>query len=373
MTLKNIFRILERESKTTTYKFALLRGVIDIIQDNSPYITPDGDRIVLPMGLLIEKWMVYYYPIFESEQIIPQIHGPNAKLAFAGEFRKVVDSYRTRGGYSAFYNDLKFRGVPEHLRTDFNSLAKKIRDTIMKMPMQYIGSSIDGEHYSIFRPERAALRFQSVTDIAFLAQAFGAFSIPKDYYDAFKTLGSFITGQDALLLKWAEFSVKASGGSLSIHKVINKVLKSPVTDREIQQSKNLYADILKRHGSLHCVWTGKQLPKNDMNIDHVIPFSIWKNNDLWNLLPAQTRINNGKRDKIPSPDLIGRRRDAIISYWEIIHSHQAERFEKEVRVALLGINSFATWKTNGIEQLKSICEHLITTRGFEEWKGPQHE
>jgi len=34
----NISKIIERGSKTTTYKFALLRGVIDIIQDNSPYI-----------------------------------------------------------------------------------------------------------------------------------------------------------------------------------------------------------------------------------------------------------------------------------------------------------------------------------------------
>jgi hypothetical protein len=36
---QNISKIIERDSKTTTYKFALLRGVIDIIQDNSPFIT----------------------------------------------------------------------------------------------------------------------------------------------------------------------------------------------------------------------------------------------------------------------------------------------------------------------------------------------
>ena len=30
--ITNISKIIERDSKTTTYKFALLRGVIDIIQ-----------------------------------------------------------------------------------------------------------------------------------------------------------------------------------------------------------------------------------------------------------------------------------------------------------------------------------------------------
>ena len=34
----NIGKIIERDSKSTTYKFALLRGTIDIIQENSPYI-----------------------------------------------------------------------------------------------------------------------------------------------------------------------------------------------------------------------------------------------------------------------------------------------------------------------------------------------
>ena len=31
---RNISKIIERDSKVTTYKFALLRGLIDIIQEN---------------------------------------------------------------------------------------------------------------------------------------------------------------------------------------------------------------------------------------------------------------------------------------------------------------------------------------------------
>jgi hypothetical protein len=38
----NINKIIERDSKASTYKFALLRGVIDIILENSPYITDSG-------------------------------------------------------------------------------------------------------------------------------------------------------------------------------------------------------------------------------------------------------------------------------------------------------------------------------------------
>jgi hypothetical protein len=56
----SIGKIIERDSKSTTYKFALLRGVIDMIQDNSPYTTVKEDRVSFPMGLLIEKWLLYY-------------------------------------------------------------------------------------------------------------------------------------------------------------------------------------------------------------------------------------------------------------------------------------------------------------------------
>ncbi|WP_048145888.1 HNH endonuclease domain-containing protein [Methanoplanus limicola] len=56
-----------------------------------------------------------------------------------------------------------------------------------------------------------------------------------------------------------------------------------------------------------------------MSVDHMIPFSVWKNNDLWNLLPALNSVNSKKSDKIPSPALIEKRSDAITGYWDILH------------------------------------------------------
>ncbi|HYC87016.1 MAG TPA: HNH endonuclease domain-containing protein, partial [Chryseosolibacter sp.] len=201
----------------------------------------------------------------------------------------------------------------------------------------------------------------------FLIETFGTFSIPLEYYEVFRTLGSFINGQDALLFKWAQFSVNASGKALSIEKVINEVLKSPVTERDILRSKKLYVSILKQKGNVRCVWTGRKVTTYD--IDHVIPFAIWKNNDLWNLLPAQVSINNLKRAKIPSPELIQRSRELITEYWHRIDDFEPERFRKEIQVTLLGGNSFAAWEAQAIGQLQSTCEHLIAVRGFQPWNG----
>ncbi|MGZ0016567.1 HNH endonuclease domain-containing protein [Yeosuana sp. AK3] len=289
----NISKIIERDSKSTTYKYALLRGVIDIIQDNSPYISFLESRVQIPTGLLIEKWLMYYYPILQSQTLIPQING-ETNLAFSNQFIKLISDYEAHGGFSAFYNDLKSKGIPEDLQSDFFELAKKLRDTITKMPMKYIGRSISNDFYSIFSYENQTIKRKSIIDIETLIKEFGTFSIPFEYYEAFKVLGSFINGQDSILFKWAEFSVNASRNILSVNEVLNEVIKSPITLREIKESKKLYKDILKKEGKVYCVWTGRNISNYD--IDHLIPFSVWKNNDLWNLLPSDSKINNQKRD-----------------------------------------------------------------------------
>lgn len=375
-----ISTILERDSKSTTYKFALLRGVIDIIQDNSPFIELRNGRAYMPLGLLVEKWILYYYPIFDSDNqlFIPQINGAGKKLRFQIRFEDFIQKYSKRGGFSAFYNDLRGKGLPSDFQADFEKLIHEIRDTVATMPMKHIGYSMTQQYYSIFHFEKGKrARLCASIDREYLIMNLGTFSIPIDYYEAFKILGSFINGKDSILVKWAEFSVSASGRQLSIHQVMDEVLKSPITEREIKASKRLYEDILKREGRVYCVWSGKKI--NSYAVDHMIPFSVWKNNDLWNLLPTQPSINSKKRDKIPSPDSIDRRQELILLYWKLMHKNQSTRFMKEIQMALLGHKKSdiewgnlrseeEEWQQTGIDQLKESCRYLINQRGFEEWK-----
>lgn len=362
----NINKIIERDSKVTTYKFALLRGVIDIIQENSPFIVLKDGLAHIPTGLLIEKWLLYYYPILESNRLIPQIIG-DSNLAFGNQFLFVIDAYKEFGGFSVFYNDLKTKGINPSLSKDFIELAKILRRTITQMPMKYIGRSISENYYSIFNYEYGErFRIPSVLDRSFLVDNFGSFSIPLDYFEAFSILGSFINGSDSIIFKWAEFSINASGKTLSFEKVVNEVLKSPITEREIRESKKIYNDVLNKKGSVHCVWTGKRITKFD--VDHLVPFSVWKNNDLWNLFPSEPVTNNKKRNKIPSVELIEQQKNLIMDYWIMINDKHNERFMKEIQISLLGNIQIKNWQNDAFERLKNSCNYLINNRGYEEWK-----
>lgn len=363
----NISKIIERDSKSTTYKFALLRGTIDLIQENSPFLEFKGDRVHFPTGLLIEKWMVYYFPIFDSLHRIPQINGV-ANLAFEDLLTKVVHYYKRRNRLSGFYNDLKRNGIPDELVPTIKSLANKLHSTLIRMPMHYIGRSLSSDFHSIYKAERpkSVVRKEMKFDSEFLVSNYGTFSIPREYYDAFQILGSFISGQDSILLKWAEFSVNASGNELPLESVLTNLVQSPVSKRELKKSKEIFEKLLKENGETECVWTGRRT--SQIEVDHVIPFAIWKNNDLWNLLPAVPKINNNKRDKIPTPWLIESQKDVILHYWQLLDESFHIRFQKEIKISLLGRDSSTNWQQLAIDQLKESCSFLIEKRGFDPWE-----
>lgn len=367
-TFINISKIIERDSKNTTYKFALLRGTIDTILDNSPFINAIGDHVEIPLGLLIEKWIIYYYPILDSKVSIPQIHGANNKIAFQNEFLPIIHFYNQFGGLSALYNDLRVKGISPTIQHEFLALVRKLKDTITKMPMRYIGGSIVDSHYSIFKVlSNANLRQTTLQNAHWLVDSCGTYTIPKAYYEAFKVLGSFVSGTDNILFKWAEFSVNASNSLVDTSTVIHHILKSPITERDVAVAKNLYKTILKDKGKINCVWTGDTISNYD--VDHVIPFSVWKNNDLWNLLPAKPSINNSKRNKIPAANLLMKQKQPIIHYWETIYMAQPQRFMQEMQITLLGNNTtHNNWQHTAFNQLLNTSKYLIETRGFTEWK-----
>lgn len=297
--------------------------------------------------------MQYYYPILESSTSIPQFHRA-ANLAFENQFKKIIAAYNGIGGFSAFYNDLKNKGIPRNLHADFLVLLRKIKTTITAMPMKYIGRSISNEYYSIFKVETENEKRKSKDiDVSYLIHTSGSFSIPQDYYEAFKVLGSFIGGQDSIVFEWAEFSVNASGKNLSFASVITEVLKSPITARDVAESKRIYKSILKKEGKVFCVWTGKQITSYD--VDHLIPFSVWKNNDLWNLLPSQANTNNHKRDKIPSTDAIEKSKDLILHYCELINENQSQRFQKKYKWRFWEIIHFLPGKKQPLHSFKGVA------------------
>ena len=368
--ITDLAKIIERDSKDATYKYALLRGTIEIIQEHNNYKSISESNVTFPMGLLILKWIEYYYPIISHPHFIPQKHGDSMErtIAFRREFENVIRYFpNTQSSYQLFY-DLK-RGITDAEKINsVNELIKKIRITLVRQPMYYIGSAIN-RRGKIYTYNYDATRSGNINklNLEWVINSMGSFSISIDMYHVMQVVGSFVTGTHSIIFRWAEFTSELSSDVKIKTSDIITLLKSDFNERDIIQAKNFYSNILKNR-TLQCVWSGKKIG-NDLHIDHMIPFVALRNNDLWNLLPSKSYINIKKSDKVPSAGFLSDKnvRERIIYYWDNLFANFPEQFRSEIQVSLLGKKLFQekTWKNYSYGQLVSMCNHIIEKRGFE--------
>jgi hypothetical protein len=364
--------ILSKDSKDATYKYALLRAMVQCVTDQSPHREKaENGWNSYPFGLLIYYWVLYYYPIFSSEVFIPQKNGETPELkrgttiAFRREFNKVIRFYRDKGGFPQFRFDLIHGNIPDKMQRDVILLLRKIQHTIKDKPMRHIGVSLYNEQYRLVTFDTKTIRTASYYG---LIKESGRFFILPELYELMNEIGSLIIGQDSIINGWAEFTSQAARRANGVQpvpkeKILTVLTKAVDVPRDITQVKR----ILKRSDKekLHCIWTGVRL-SDRYHIDHAVPFSLWQNNNLWNLVPVKASINLSKSDKIPSPELIDESSERIKMVWRIYARNFGQQFEQEMFEGLgTGLGNDMD---DAIHALKNKSEYLIEKRGFQKFE-----
>ncbi|MCX6151954.1 MAG: hypothetical protein NTX22_15620 [Ignavibacteriales bacterium] len=70
--------------------------------------------------------------------------------------------------------------------------------------------------------------------------------------------------------------------------------------RKLTIAKNYWQLYLDNFTDVKCIYSNQILYKNNISIDHYIPWSFVAHDQLWNLLPVIPAINSSKSDNIPS-------------------------------------------------------------------------
>ena len=104
---------------------------------------------------------------------------------------------------------------------------------------------------------------------------------------------------------------------------------------------------------------------DNFEVDHVIPFDLWHNNDSWNLLPASKTANGKKSNKLPSSELLKRRKDSIVGYWEMLKNLEDVKFNKEAETLL--ILPATNWQNSLFGQMSVAIEMTALQRGVGRW------
>lgn len=103
--------------------------------------------------------------------------------------------------------------------------------------------------------------------------------------------------------EWCELEVRDCDPV--IHLSHNRVIRAPIvviaqncskiTVRELKPTK---ANVFAKYNNT-CIWSGKKLPRNRLNLEHLYPVSRGGKNTWDNLAPADIKLNSMKGDKLP--------------------------------------------------------------------------
>ncbi len=346
-SLETIEAILNRDKKDATYKPALVRALAELATTSHHSATwlPCG-RVAVPLRLIADKWIEYYWPLVESRQFIPQKRGEKPECAKPMKFRsplaRLVDHYRNRGGLAGFTVDYRSRGLSQEAAEVHARALSKVRDAIREGPVYFAGGG-----------GSETFRYDSRT---------GSVEMAAGLWRELSLMGTWIA--DATVLRWAELTAEISQGLLKPSQVIDALLTAPLAERDVHAARRLYEDLADKV----CVWTGVPLGGR-FELDHAIPFALWRNNDLWNLLPASRTANQDKRDRLPSRSLMSSRQSCIIHYWSQMRGVHGERFAFEAeRLAGPDVLRSGGWESRLFGAVAESVEFTAIQRGVDRWE-----
>lgn len=294
--------ILNRDKKVATYKLALFRALAELATQEPRCATwlPDG-RVGIPIRRLAEKWLVYYWPIFASPTYIPQSQSEGAGIAKPVMFRRalmdLMASYQgagEHGGLTAWHLDSIADRMSPGARALFNRALKSIAQAIRLGPVQYAGGALDTGPVFEFNT--------STSQVLMTAELWRELSL----------LGHWIL--DPVILRWAALTERfGQRQGIRSGDVLPLLLAKPEPERATRLAREAFL----ARGVNRCVWSDRELGEA-FAVDHVIPFSLWGNNDLSNLLPVHPAVNGHKSDRLPASELVRARQTSIVQGWHVL-------------------------------------------------------
>jgi SAM-dependent methyltransferase len=298
-----IRHIIVNDSKAASYKLGLLR-CITVIAETLPglAIRRNEAEVVLPLGAVALVWLQLYLPLLARQQIK---QNPQGSYGFA------KSAFFALGNISGFDLQVGNRVEGEHARWLHQAL-KDAANTILKMPANF--TTWPGSTQTVFSGEsaRASLKSEAVfLDKEYLS-SFGTFSVPTTIWDCCSQYACWI--EPALVHEWTQVC-KSWNPSIDAS-VIRNALELDPPKRCVTAARTIALELIDSQADLRCVWSASKLTSNNLAIDHCFPWARWRNNDLWNLLPATQKANGSKSDKLPSAPLMDNSRTAITGWWE---------------------------------------------------------
>jgi SAM-dependent methyltransferase len=321
--------VILKQEKAATYKLALLRALARIA-DASPNVARDGDdHVALPLGLVALYWVRMFKPLLERG--LPQM--PERAGAGPSFVREAFRALAPVAPYDLHPGSLFPDATGEAMRRALADAARTIAD----MPAKHLTY---GDDTPVFPTAYGAMpsRMATFAMTEDALWAYGTTRVPLPVWHALRRMSAWI--EPMLVAEWARLTLgyaENAGRAVPIGDVL-AALRWTEPQRETRLVRELTLRRIEAGKPVHCVWSGKALSAESLDIDHCLPWSAWACNDLWNLLPTSRAVNqHSKRERLVAAPVLAEARAPIMAWWHEAYRHDEAlrlRFSEETRTSL---------------------------------------
>ena len=360
--------VILNDDKSSTYKLGLLRVLCRIADGAGGLASPaDEEYVAVPMGLVALTWIRLYKPLLAAD--MPQSrqnHRGGEGLGFAkGALGRIADlshrDLRVGSRLSGASGVALHQALKDAVNTIRNMPAHHMTYPNGTNPILHVWAAKAGPY-----PGAARL------DEPYLA-SFGTMRVPTHLWLAAQRFAAWI--EPAIIAEWARVTrsyAERQERPLNDARLFD-AMTWEVPKRDVALARER-AERLLAEQSLHCVWSGKRLSVDKLDIDHCFPWSVWPCGDLWNLLPADRTVNQRKKDRLPSDRLLRTAEGRIVDWWRDAyradpHHPLAERFMLEAAVTLPGLAPADTDLDGCFSALNLQRLRLQQNQQVPEWSG----
>lgn len=311
-TVAAIEQVLSRGSKSSTYKLAVLRALVDFVIEHPGREPVNGFHFV-PVVELARRALGYYWSLALSGipqgRPAPKIPEIVSALSRSGLAVPGLELQDPRSGLALVTLVEEAEQVPPAVL----DAVLEVRKVLLDQPLQHL-PNVGDKRMDIFSlltvpgaagggprpdasydehrraaPSKSELKAGAWTEV--LERERTLLTLSARSYEEIAEVRFWV--RDAILLRWARecerfgaTQVPASAFELGIPE------RDPVVVGEL---KRIYSTL--GHGT-RCLYTGRELPAV-WALDHVLPWSRFPVNLFWNLVPAHPEANSAKSDRLP--------------------------------------------------------------------------
>ena len=264
--LKELTNIISNGSMENTYKMSWIRSIVEICEKQKKR-TIHFDEL----SPLIFK---YYWnqSIFFNLQQGPNL---NKKPKIQQLVEEKIKEYRTK---NETQNPITFIKVEDKVKIPVKQISTVLKQDVCKRFLILDKKVFNTYKYDLEKRTINILKPELI----------------NEYSDILYQLINY---------RWTQ-KLEDTDGSPRISKKVRGVDRENTPKRKTLKPFHEFLDV--ENPSKRCFITGDTIPKDELSVDHVIPWSYMYSNDLWNLVYVHSSRNSSKNNRLPHEDMINR-------------------------------------------------------------------